>query len=140
MRRSAQCRGCVRVVSRNNAHLHKERQRGALIAGFGLVDAAPFREWLEERRRVFLSESRQDANGHVITWREGGPVPPWFSAYVGVADRHLYRILKGEMKRVRIDIVDQALVHEGSTMLWELYPELYPDMEMPEPAGSMGTI
>ena len=41
----------------------------------------------------------------------------------GISDRHVRRAVAGEHSRVTLDLVDRALVNEGSTMLWELYPD-----------------
>lgn len=91
--------------------------------GQEMLKLKPFQDWLTERRE-----------------RYGGIGD--LSEVVGIPERQLYTLITGfEMvsgKRrrdgkscmrpklsVSIDVVDRALIREGSTSLWELYPELY---------------
>lgn len=44
----------------------------------------------------------------------------------GVSDRTMYRLWKGEVQGVTLDLADLLLTREESTSLWDLWPELHP--------------
>ncbi len=71
-----------------------------------LLPAAPFVVWIKHRRPTYGSLNK-------------------FCKTCGLQERRVYDLLKGKSKRVSLDNVDTALVNDGTTMLWELYPELY---------------
>ena len=70
------------------------------------VPAGPFVLWVKRRQYAYESLSK-------------------FCATCELQERRVYDLLKGKSKRVSVDRVDTALVRDGTTMLWELYPELY---------------
>ena len=69
-------------------------------ASFELVDAAPFKEWVEERRAAGVSIERLVAGS-------------------GVSERSVRRVLAGQEK-VKLDLVDRVTM-ANDVMLWELY-------------------
>jgi hypothetical protein len=72
------------------------------------LDVEPFRQWLIEM--------------HLRLTREQ------ILELTGINERRLtYVLYESDKGKVSIDTVDAALVREGFTNLWELYPELYPD-------------
>jgi hypothetical protein len=104
----SQCKDCARISGRAARKRHKARMARLtspvdLEAGV-MLNIDPFRAWL--RRLVLLYGQGLAAEK------------------VGVAERVLHRWLH-ESRSVHIDNVDRALIREGSTDLWELYPELY---------------
>ena len=48
-----------------------------------------------------------------------------FCATAEIGTRRVNELLSGRQTRVSLELVDRALTREGSSMLWELYPELY---------------
>jgi hypothetical protein len=70
------------------------------------VPAAPFALWIKRRQYAYESLSQ-------------------FCRTCELQERRVYDLIKGNSKRVSVDRVDTALVRDGTTMLWELYPELY---------------
>lgn len=72
-----------------------------------MLDIRPFRAWL--RRQAMLV---------------GGT--GLLAERIGVKERTLHRWLH-EAATVHMDNVDRVLIHEGSTDLRDLYPELYRD-------------
>lgn len=75
----------------------------------------PFREWILGRMAYY-----KKAHSH-FDIGDGGAE---FSRRSGLSERRVNEITK-RGKYVTLDLVDRALVMEGSAMLWELYPELY---------------
>jgi len=70
-------------------------------AGGGKLPVGPFRQWLTERLAYYGNST--DLLGMVT----------------GLGDRQVRRILN-ENKTVSLDIVDRALIKEGTTPLWAL--------------------
>ena len=120
IRRRSECRTCKRQRDNSRHHgvpfqpvertwdeaeIHLEPVRSAR------VPAAPFGEWLDRKYRQWL--------------RQGGSVEE-FAMHVGLNQRAVERYRRREYPTVNWATVDQVLVNEGSTDLWELYGELYP--------------
>ena len=59
------------------------------------------------------------------TMRRNGWDRSDFAWQAGCNERSVFRWTTGETERINIGIVDSVLVREGSTMLIDLYPELY---------------
>lgn len=78
------------------------------------VPAGPFREWILRRA---------DFYNRLLPYNNGAGAAE-LARRSGLSERRINEVLK-RSKFVRVDIVDRALVNEGSTMLWEIYPELY---------------
>ena len=68
----------------------------------GRIPVKPFRKWLEEKLQFY-----EGSTGLL-------------ALATGLDERQVYRILHKETKLVALDVVDSALVTEGSTFLWEL--------------------
>lgn len=81
------------------------------------LPAEPFAQWLERKRKVFRIE------------HEGGDDE--FGRVLGIAPRRVRGFIQREadFQMVRFSTVDRVLTREGSTALWELYGDLYPDVE-----------
>jgi hypothetical protein len=73
------------------------------------INAEPFAQWLE-------ALSHEVEGTQELAFR------------TGLLERTIRRILTREFKSVSMDLIDRALLNEGSTCLWELYPSLYEDM------------
>lgn len=78
------------------------------------VSAEPFAVWLERKHRLWLVQGGTNDD---------------FARKVGLNIRGVERYLRREYATVRWAFVDKILVNEGSTDLWELYPDLYPRSE-----------
>lgn len=74
--------------------------------------AVPFSAWLRER------EGEYDDRVHM-------------ARALGMDDSLLGKLLEDRKPAVSIDTVEHALVREGSTFLWQLYPDLYPELVPP---------
>lgn len=127
---------------RNRAHIerHKERMKTDPV----------YAEHFRERQRIWAEGKRRERGAKNI--REGKvlpgygerlPVEPlkqWFESKLdngymqnqvllaircGIDARAIHRIINLEYESVSEDFVDHALLSEGSTYLWEIYPELY---------------
>lgn len=73
----------------------------------GRIPVKPFRKWLEEKLRFYEGSTGM------------------LALATGLDERQIYRVLHNETKMVALDVVDKALVTEGSTFLWELgYKEI----------------
>lgn len=70
------------------------------------LPAAPFGVWLREREGEYESRLAM-------------------ARALGLDDSLLGKLLAGKKSGVSIDAVERALVREGSTFLWQLYPSLY---------------
>lgn len=103
---AARCRDCSRESERKRREREKAIARGELERELTFVPAEPFRAWV--RSRLDKYESLRE-----------------FCEVCGLQERRVYDLLNKDQKRVLIENVDQALVNDGSAMLWELYPELY---------------
>lgn len=97
--------------------LRKERKGGSLQVRDKRADvygedpqvrlpAAPFVAWLE--RKLSSYESIEA-----------------LARECGVNSRVFRRYTTGEQQRITLDVADRILTNEGSTHLWELWPELY---------------
>lgn len=76
----------------------------------------PFRNWLTLKQRRHEGQHGRDGFAHSI----------------GLTERRLWSVLHDKrQRRVSLMVVDRALTHEGSAHLFELYPELYPDVDVP---------
>lgn len=101
------CRTCThdqaarwRTRKQQTATAPVDREHGTLLP------IGPFRDWLDRR----LTMGEYDLGS--------------LAAALGVSDRRLYAWMHVN-QRVHIDVVDRALLTEGSVMLRDLYPELY---------------
>ena len=103
---AARCKDCQREIDRKKRAKQKAIDNGELEAEINFVPAEPFRQWVRGRLE------------HYESLRE-------FCEVCGLQERRIYELLNKNQKRVLIENVDQALVNDGSAMLWELYPELY---------------
>jgi hypothetical protein len=103
---AARCKDCQREEDRKKREIAKAIKDGELEPEINFVPAQPFREWVQGRLH------------HYESLRE-------FCEVCGLQERRIYELLNKNQKRVLVENVDQALVRDGSAMLWELYPELY---------------
>lgn len=71
----------------------------------------PFSEWL------------------AVKYEEYGRNSLLLAGVVGMDSSLVHRYKEGKQDRVSIDTVDKALTREGSTFLFQLYPELYPGLD-----------
>ena len=81
-----------------------------------LLEIGPFQEWIEKRLEVYDSIDT-------------------FATLVETSPRSVHRWRKGReidkmgkertINKIPLNTVDIAITREGSTNLWELYPELY---------------
>lgn len=124
IRRHSYCVPCEAKRSRASQKRSRERMKRegrskyrnhphVRVGAFGrdTLPVEPFAAWL----RVKL--------------REYGPVYNLADA-CGINERRVRSILNGEQPRVALGLVDIALTHEESTFLFELYPELYPGLDV----------
>lgn len=72
------------------------------------LPAKPFALWLRETAEM----------------EDGSPTGEW-CRQVRIDQSAARRLVRGEQTHVHIDTVDRTLIEEGSTFLWDLYPELY---------------
>lgn len=126
IRRRSECRTCKQ--QRDNARYHGvpfepiiPSNREDVIAlqrefaPASRVPVEPFAAWIERKHRQ---------------WLKLGGTSEGFATCVGLNERAVERYMRREYRTVRWSLVDQVLVNEGSTDLWELYPDLYPrDLE-----------
>lgn len=109
---SARCRDCIREDNRERwiarKQLQKDIEEGRALPAVSRLPADPFREWLT-----------RDALPRYASIRE-------FCEATGLQERRVFDVVKGRQKNVSLDYVDKAVTRDGSTFLWELYPELYP--------------
>lgn len=137
----AHCKRCDTALRRERRHNDPEMQRAARNRAYERTKADP-EKWAE--RMAYLRDWKRQRYGHVPRRRmvsAGGPlvssVP--FAAWLrevmardgatqrdlaerfGVSDRSLYAILR-EGRDVELATVERALIADGTTMLWELYP------------------
>jgi hypothetical protein len=122
--RAAYCTRCMRERSSDR---QAAMSRGDLLFGpKPYLPAEPFREWLKERERIYTAAYPESLEG-----ARKGSLPRGFAEYVGVPSRRLWGLRYGDngqqQESVALDLVERALMHEGSTDLWQLYPHLYPD-------------
>lgn len=94
----SRCRACDAKIAKGRAE-HFDPDNPPLPCG-------PFVRWLQE-----LIEEQEGVK-EVAMW-------------TGLSQRRIYTLIQGQQKNVTMDLVDRALVAEGSTHLSELYPELY---------------
>lgn len=76
-----------------------------------LLPAAPFAKWLNEEFQ-----------------RQGSPGPVVFARRLGLDAPNVLRLMDGTQPCVHVDMVDKALTRSGAH-LWQLYPELYPEID-----------
>lgn len=76
-----------------------------------LLPAGPFSAWLREE---FL--------------RRGEPGPTQFARHLGLDTPNVLRLMAGTQPTVHVNMVDRALTRSG-LHLWQVYPELYPDVD-----------
>ena len=88
--RRGQCKDCY----------YQRRRRGGGIHGGGRLPIGPFRDWLNERLGYYGT-------------------PEMLAHAVKLDPRQVRRCLF-ESTRVSLDVVDRALIAEGSTPLWAL--------------------
>jgi len=98
--RKGQCRPCVQAVVKERVPRERSRASGEK------VPIGPFRDWLMSRIQKYGSACD-------------------VARELGLSEREVYRFLK-QSKMVTVATVDHALTRDGGTMLWEIYPELYP--------------
>lgn len=96
-KRDVTCRACV---SERRKRQYNDRPKDS---GMERLPAGPFRDWLLKRLEVYGSTGQ-------------------LAAACGLIERRVYGVLSGRQEFVSLDVVDRALVHEGSTHLDELYP------------------
>lgn len=124
-----------RKIHRNKAALQQHREKARLLAWEARrrrgavetpkagpkapdtekdlrLDSAVFAQWLKAKQREY-----------------GGPEQ--LALVIGMSPRNVRHYLVREYPRVSIDTVDRALIREGTTFLWQLYPELYPGLDVP---------
>lgn len=121
VRRRPCCRTCLSARARRYRHNELARSEGGqLLAGKGYLPVEPFRDWVLRKRTIYrVTHPPRNQRDHGL------------SAYLGIENRRLWDIIEGHTQEVSVDIVERALLHEGSTMLWELYGDLlYPDEEV----------
>lgn len=92
--RRGQCKRCMN--SRAKAPTVEEQP-----AGGGKLPVGPFRAWLEGRLAYY------------------GDSTELLGIVTGLGDRQIRRILR-ENKTISLDLVDRALIKEGTTPLWAL--------------------
>jgi hypothetical protein len=99
-----------------------------------MVPLAPFQRWLEERLPVYAA-----AEVPTPGRPPGRPGMGGLATATGLAERTVFRFLEGrersktekydtgyrEITEIPLSTVDRALMNEGSTDLWEIYPHLY---------------
>lgn len=88
--RRGQCKSCY----------YRQRKRGEGIYGGGRLPIGPFRDWLNERLEHYGSLEV-------------------LAQATGVDPRQIRRCLH-ESQKVSLDLLDKALISEGSTPLWAL--------------------
>lgn len=96
----ARCRSCENRIDYDRRAALKRGEAEPTI----FFPVEPFRDWLA------LAVQRHGSRLRAAT-------------ETGMSERRLRAILGGEQRRVTLDVVDRALANEGSTMLWELYPD-----------------
>lgn len=97
----ARCRPCDKAW---RAEYERRRKAGELEPN-RYLPVEPFRRFLEQRVAFYGTQGET-------------------ALRMGMSDRRLHEVLF-QSSRVTLDLVDRALIHEGSKMLWEVYPELY---------------
>jgi hypothetical protein len=99
--------------------------------------------WERRRRRGEAERGIERSQPEKDLRLEAGPFRDWLLAKLGeygntlrlahacgTTVRRIYSVLKEEQAWVSIDTVDRALTREGSTYLFQLYPRLYPDVDV----------
>ena len=108
---AARCRDCVREdwrLKREEEARHKRAvKRGLELPKVNRLPIKPFQSWVEDRLTKYESITE-------------------FCEATEMHERRVYDLLRGRQNTVELETVDRALTREGSTMLWELYPDLYP--------------
>ena len=100
------CKPCTKQDRKDKYARDVRIARGEEDKRVQLLPARPFVLWIKRRQYAYDSLSK-------------------FCKTCGLQERRVYDLLKGKSQRVSLDRVDTALVRDGTTMLWELYPELY---------------
>ena len=103
---SGKCKDCENTYNRLRRRRRKKNEDKD-ADNVTMVDAAPFAKWIKSRVPRYESVNE-------------------FCSAASLNSRRVYEISHGRQKKVSVDLVDRALTLEGSAMLWELYPELYP--------------
>lgn len=100
------CKPCTKEDRKEKYAQSLRIERGEEEKRVTFVPAAPFALWIKRRQYAYESLSQ-------------------FCRTCELQERRVYDLIKGNSHRVSVDRVDTALVRDGTTMLWELYPELY---------------
>jgi hypothetical protein len=126
-RRKQACRRAAQARERRKLGIPADDQRRVATPEVDREDDAelpiePFAKWLEGRLLAYGGVER-------------------LASVVGINDstplrRIIDRSDRGRPKKfVRLSFVDRCLTREGSRLLFDLYPELYPDVEVDERRG-----
>ena len=100
------CKPCTKEDRKEKYAQSLRVERGEEEKRVTFVPAAPFALWIKRRQYAYESLSQ-------------------FCRTCELQERRVYDLIKGNSHRVSVDRVDTALVRDGTTMLWKLYPELY---------------
>lgn len=119
-RRRSWCRSCQRLrdQERYAGRTPKAPKGKCRLGPDRMLSSEPFAQWLERKCARYRLEHGEgkDAFANTLT----------------ISSRRLETYLRREQETVGLRVVDRVLTHEGSTCLFELYPELYPDEEVAE--------
>lgn len=88
-----------------------DQRNGIDLDEHPLLPAGPFAMWLRDEYR-----------------RQGKPGPVVFARRLGLDAPNVLRLMDGTQPSVHVNMVDKALTRSGAH-LWEVYPELYPDVD-----------
>lgn len=109
------CKPCQKTWTDNYlARVEAEKAEVGADKVVHYLPAEPFREWIKSRMAFYYAQS----------YFEIGAGASEFSRRSGMSKRRINEVLK-RSEQVTVELVDRVLIAEGSTMLWELYPELY---------------
>lgn len=108
---AARCKDCVTKGNRERWERRKREREliksGEILPPVARLPVGPFKAWCAQRVEKY--DSIAD-----------------FCQVTEMNERRVYDLMNDRQKTVTLEVVDRALTREGSTFLWELYPDLYP--------------